>query len=187
VILIVAGVSGCGKSTVGALLAGQLGWQFADADSFHSEANVAKMRAGSPLTDADREPWLRSLGAWMDTEIAAGRSAVLACSVLKRAYRDSLLDGRPSALVVFLLVTREELDRRLLRRTGHFFPEKLLDSQLDALELPDPDERVLTVLEEGGAADTVAEIIARLRLDGRPSPADAPVPRGPVTGLNLSE
>jgi len=168
VILIVAGVSGCGKSTVGALLAGQLGWQFADADAFHPEANVAKMRAGIPLDDADREPWLRSVAAWMDAEIAEGRSAVLACSVLKRAYRDLLLNQRPSASAVFLVVPREELDRRLLTRTGHFFPEKLLDSQLQAVEPPAPDERVLTVVEKGDAADTAAEIIAALWPEGAP-------------------
>jgi gluconokinase len=168
VILIVAGVSGCGKSTVGALLAGQLGWEFADADSFHPEANVAKMHAGIPLTDADREPWLRLVAAWMDTEIAAGRSAVLACSVLKRAYRDLLLDGRPDAVAVFLNVPREELDRRLLTRTGHFFPEKLLDSQLETLEPPAPDERVITVIEDGDAADTAAKIMAELWPHGAP-------------------
>lgn len=167
-ILIVAGVSGCGKSTVGALLAGQLGWHFADADSFHPDVNVAKMHAGLALTDADREPWLRLIGAWMDTEMAAGRSAVLACSVLKRAYRDLLLDGRPEAVVVFLMVPREELDRRLLTRTGHFFPEKLLESQLDALEPPASDERVLTIVEDGDAADTAGKIITALWPSGVP-------------------
>ena len=114
-ILIVAGVSGCGKSTVGALLAGRLHWRFADADTFHTEANIAKMRAGIPLDDADRGPWLQALAAWMDEEIAAGESAVLACSALKRAYRDVLLDGRPGATMVFLEVPRDELDRRLRR------------------------------------------------------------------------
>jgi gluconokinase len=164
VIVIVAGVSGCGKTTVGALLAGQFGWEFADADDFHPEANVAKMRAGTPLTDADREPWLRSVGRWMDTEIAAGRSAVLACSALKRAYRDLLLDGRPAAVMAFLTVSREELDRRLLARTGHFFPEKLLDSQLAALEPPQPDERVVTVQAENSPVRTAANVAAALSL-----------------------
>ena len=164
VIVIVAGVSGCGKTTVGALLAGQLGWEFADADDFHPEANVAKMRAGIPLTDADREPWLRSVGRWMDAETAMGRSAVVACSALKRAYRDLLLDGRPSAVMAFLMVSREELDRRLLARTGHFFPEKLLDSQLATLEPPQPDERVVTVTAETSPVRTAAKVIAALSL-----------------------
>ena len=94
-ILIVAGVSGSGKTTVGAMLAGRLGWRFADADDFHPAANVEKMRAGIPLTDADRWPWLRAIDAWMDERIAAGESAVLGCSALKRSYRDVLLGGRP--------------------------------------------------------------------------------------------
>jgi len=164
VIVIVAGVSGCGKTTVGALLAGQLGWEFADADDFHPEVNVAKMRAGIPLTDADREPWLRSVGRWMDGEITAGRSAVLACSALKRSYRDLLLDGRPSAVMAFLMVSRDELDRRLLARTGHFFPEKLLDSQLATLEPPQPDERVVTVQAENTPVKTAANVTAALSL-----------------------
>jgi gluconokinase len=126
VILIVAGVSGCGKTTVGALLAGRLRWQFADADTFHPEANIDKMRAGIPLTDEDRQPWLRAVQDWIDARIAEGQSAVITCSALKRAYRAELLDGRPSATMVFLIVSREVLDRRLLTRPGHFFPEKLL-------------------------------------------------------------
>jgi gluconokinase len=164
VILIVAGVSGCGKTTVGALLAGQLNWEFADADDFHPEANVAKMRAGIPLTDADREPWLRSVGRWMDSEIAVGRSAVVACSALKRAYRDLLLTGRPAAVMAFLMVSREELDRRLLARTGHFFPEKLLDSQLTTLEPPQPGERVLTIQAESNPVRTAAKVIEAFSL-----------------------
>ncbi len=137
-ILIVAGVAGSGKTTVGALLAAQLGWRLADADSFHSEASIAKMRAGIPLTDADREPWLHKITGWMDERIAAGQSAVVSCSALKRAYRDELLAGRPAATMVFLQVSRKELERRLLTRPDHFFPEKLLDSQLAALEPPAP-------------------------------------------------
>src|SRR5580658_3511458 len=101
-ILIVAGVSGSGKTTVGALLAGRLGWRFADADAFHTAAAIAKMRAGIPLTDEDRWPWLRAIGAWMDERIAHGESAVITCSALKRAYRDALLAGRPEARMIFM-------------------------------------------------------------------------------------
>ena len=101
-ILIVAGVSGSGKTTMGAMLAGRLGWPFADADDFHPAANVEKMRAGIPLTDEDRWPWLRAIAAWMDERIAAGESAVLGCSALKRSYRDMLLGGRPEAQMIFL-------------------------------------------------------------------------------------
>jgi len=156
VILIVAGVAGSGKTSVGALLAGRLRWRFADADTFHPEANVAKMRAGIPLTDEDRAPWLRAIGDWMDARIAAGRSAVVTCSALKRAYRDQLLSGHE-----------------------HFFPEKLLDSQLAALEPPERDERVYTVLAEGEPAQTVATIIGLLWPDGEPGPEGPPVSGAP--------
>jgi gluconokinase len=175
VILIVAGVAGSGKTTVGALLAGRLRWRFADADTFHPEANVTKMRAGIPLTDADREPWLRAITDWMDARIAAGQSAVVTCSALKRVYRDRLLVGRPAATMVFLLVRREVLEQRLLARPGHFFPEKLLDSQLAALEPPAPDERVQDVLAEGDSAQTAAKVIATLWPYGEPNPGGEPV------------
>jgi gluconokinase len=176
VILIVAGVSGCGKTTVGGMLAGRLRWRFADADTFHPEANVAKMRAGIPLTDADREPWLQTITDWMDDMIASGQSAVVTCSALKRAYRDLLLDGRPSATMVFLMVSPDVLDRRLTARDNHFFPEKLLASQLATLEPPAPDERVETVLAEGDPAQTAAKIIAALWPYGEPNAEGAPVP-----------
>lgn len=177
VILIVAGVAGSGKTTVGALLAGRLRWRFADADTFHPEANVAKMRAGIPLTDADREPWLHTIVGWMDERIAAGESAVITCSALKRVYRDDLLSGRPVATMIFLQVSREVLEKRLLSRPNHFFTEKLLDSQLTALEPPAPhEERVQTVLAEGDSAQTAAKIIATLWPYGEPDPERSPVP-----------
>jgi gluconokinase len=179
VILIVGGVSGSGKSTVGAMLAGTLHWRFADADSFHPEANVAKMHAGIPLTDADRGPWLDIIGGWMDERIAAGESAVVTCSALKRAYRDRLLVGRPAATMILLLVDRDELRRRLVRRHKHFFPEELLDSQLDTLELPGPDEQVKTVLAESDPATTVAQIIAAVWPQGAPAHR-FPEPTGPA-------
>jgi gluconokinase len=177
VILIVAGVAGSGKTTVGALLAGRLRWRFADADTFHSEANVAKMRAGIPLTDEDRGPWLRAVTEWIDGRIAEGQSGVITCSALKVAYRQELLDGRPTATMVFLMVSRESLDRRLTTRPGHFFSERLLDSQLAALEPPTPDEqRVLTVLAEGDAPQTAAKAIATLWPYGEADQGGAPVP-----------
>lgn len=175
-ILIVAGVAGSGKTTVGALLAGRLRWRFADADSFHPEANVAKMRAGIPLTDADREPWLQAITDWMDERIAANQSAVITCSALKRAYRDRLLAGRPAATMVFLQVSKEVLEKRLTSRPGHFFTEKLLDSQLSALEPPEPGERVQTVIAEGDAAQTAAKVIATLWPYGEPNPEGVSVP-----------
>ena len=159
-IVIVAGVSGSGKTTVGALLAGRLGWRFADGDDLHPAANVAKMRAGIPLTDTDRRPWLRAIAVWMDECIGRGEDAVVACSALRRRSRDLLLDGRPAARMVFLAVDQEVLARRLAARHGHFFPEKLLSSQFDALEPPAPDERVLTVVPADTPAATVDSIIA---------------------------
>jgi gluconokinase len=170
VIVIVAGVAGSGKTTVGALLAGRLRWRFADADTFHPAANIEKMREGVPLTDADRKPWLNTITGWMDERIAAGQSAVVTCSALKRAYRDELLTGRPAATMVFLQVSRAVLEQRLMSRPGHFFPGKLLDSQLAAFEPPGPDERVHTVLAEGDAAQTAAKVIAALWPCGEPDP-----------------
>jgi gluconokinase len=161
-IVIVAGVSGSGKTTVGAMLAGRLSWPFADADDLHPVANVAKMRAGIPLTDEDRLPWLRAIAAWMDQQIARNEPGVITCSALKRSYRDELLGGRPAAQMVFLAVDRQVLAARLAARHGHFFPQELLSSQFDALEPPQPDERVISVTPGPDAAATVAEIIAVL-------------------------
>jgi gluconokinase len=177
VILIVAGVAGSGKTTVGALIAGRLRWRFADADTFHPDANVAKMRSGVPLTDADREPWLHAVTDWMDDRIAEGQSGVITCSALKRKYREQLLDGRPAAMMIFLLVSKEALDRRLTTRPGHFFPEKLLNSQLATLEPPTPDEkRVVPVLAEGDAPQTAAKTIATLWPYGESDQGGSPVP-----------
>jgi len=162
-IVIVAGVSGSGKTTVGAMLAGRLNWPFADADEFHPAANVAKMHAGVPLTDEDRRPWLRAIAAWLDERVAAGESAVITCSALKRSYRELLLDGRPSAWLVFLSVDPDRLRRRLAIRHGHFFPRQLLDSQLETVEIPTPEEEhVIVIAEKDGPAQTVAQIVSLL-------------------------
>jgi len=158
----VAGVSGSGKTTVGAMLAGRLGWRFADADEFHPAANIEKMRAGTPLTDDDRWPWLRAIGAWMDERIARNESVVITCSALKRSYRDMLLRGRPQALMVFLAADRQVLARRLAARHGHFFPQQLLGTQFEDLEPPRPGEHVVTIVPAGDPGDTVASIIAVL-------------------------
>jgi gluconokinase len=172
-IVIVAGVSGSGKSTIGALLAGRLGWRFADADDFHPAANVAKMRDKLPLTDEDRRPWLRVIAAWMDERIAENESAVVTCSALKRSYRDLLLDGRPQVRMVFLAPSREVLARRLAVRHDHFFPEQLLGSQFADLEPPQPDERVLTVTPASTPEATADAIIAVLFPQGGDHEAQA--------------
>ena len=163
-IVVVAGVSGSGKSTVGVLLAGRLGWPFSDADALHPAANIAKMRAGHPLSDADRRPWLAAVGARMDEYAAAGESAVLTCSALKHSYREALLAGRPAARMVFLHVTREVLEARLRARHGHFFPAAMLDSQLADLESPQPGEHVLVLEATTSPDQAVDEIIRRLEL-----------------------
>ena len=165
-IVVVAGVAGSGKTTVGRLLAARLGWTFADGDSFHPAANVTKMRAGFPLTDADRMPWLAAIGSWMDDVIASGQSAVLACSALKRSYRDELLGGRAQAVLVFLVISQQQCQARLTERSGHFFHEPLLASQFAVLEPPGPDEdRVYPVeASDSPAPRLVTEIIRQLGL-----------------------
>jgi gluconokinase len=166
-IVIVAGVAGSGKTTVGKLLASRLGWIFADGDSFHPPANVAKMHAGTALTDADRWPWLRAIVAWMDERAAAGESAVVACSALKRSYREMLLSGTTPPRMVFLVIPHDADVARLTARHGHFFPERLLDSQFAALELPQPPEPVLLVPATGTPEQAVDEIMRDLGLSAR--------------------
>jgi carbohydrate kinase (thermoresistant glucokinase family) len=162
VIVIVAGVAGSGKTTVGRLLAARLDCEFEDGDLLHPAANVTKMHAGVPLTDADRWPWLRVVGDWMDQRISAGKSAVIACSALHRAYRDALLDGRPAARLAFLEISRAVATARLAGRHGHFFPARLLDSQFRDLEPPDPAEHLIIIDASQPADAMAAEIISRL-------------------------
>ncbi|HWE58592.1 MAG TPA: gluconokinase [Solirubrobacteraceae bacterium] len=158
--VVVMGVSGSGKTTIGRGLAGRLGWDFAEGDDLHPAANVAKMAAGEPLTDADRLPWLAQIAGWIDGEIEDGRHGVITCSALKRAYRDRL--RRPEVLFVYLSLPRSELERRMATRHGHFMPASLLDSQLAALEPPDPDESALRVEAGNDPARSVDLISARL-------------------------
>ena len=175
-ILIVGGVAGSGKTTVGTLVAGQLGWPFADADSFHPAANIEKMRSGIPLTDEDRMPWLRAVTGWIDERIAAGQSAVITCSALKRSYRHLLLDGRPECVMALLEVDRDDLMKRVASRPGHFFPEELVQSQLDTLEQPSSGDEpnVHVIHEDSGASRTAAKIIDTLWPDGSPPRTLAP-------------
>jgi carbohydrate kinase (thermoresistant glucokinase family) len=163
-IVMVAGISGSGKTTVGELLASRLGWEFADGDTFHPAANVAKMHAGVPLTDDDRWPWLQAIGTWIDEQDAAGRSAVVACSALKRSYRQRLLAGRPEIRMFFLVISHEADEARLTTRHGHFFPGKLLDSQFAALEMPEPSEGVALIPATGTPEQAVDEILRDLKL-----------------------
>jgi gluconokinase len=166
-IVVLGGVSGSGKSVVGAVLAARLAWAFEDSDALHSPAEIAKMRSGVPLTDADRWPWLERLAAWMDLRISAGESAVLACSALKRSYRDYLYRGRPAVQIVILQTDPGTLAARLAGRRGHFFPARLLQSQLADLEMPGDTEPTLVVAAVRSPAETAGEIIRRLGLTAR--------------------
>jgi gluconokinase len=141
-ILIAMGVSGCGKTTIGELLAERLGCDFADADSFHSQANKDKMHKGIPLTDDDRWPWLKAIRASIVEKQTDGTTHVYACSALKRVYRDILRDGDKDVTFVYLKGTPELLRERIKTRKGHFFDPALLQSQLDTLEPPSADEAI---------------------------------------------
>ncbi|MFG3340319.1 gluconokinase [Glycomyces sp. NPDC048151] len=143
--LVVMGVSGSGKSTVARLLADRLGAPMAEADEFHPEANIAKMSAGVPLTDADREPWLLALRDWISEHDAAGRGSVVTCSALKRSYRDLLRGATARVRFVHLSGSREVIGERLSHRSGHFMPPSLLDSQFADLEPLGDNEDGITV------------------------------------------
>lgn len=143
--LVVMGVAGSGKSTVARLLADRLGWPMAEADEFHPEANIAKMESGTPLTDGDREPWLRSLRDWISEQDTAGRSTVITCSALKRSYRDLLRGATARVRFVHLSGTREVIGERMAARSGHFMPRTLLDSQFADLQPLGADEDGITV------------------------------------------
>lgn len=159
--IVVMGVSGSGKSTVMHALAERLGWPCAEADDFHSPANVEKMRSGHPLTDEDRRPWLAAIAAWIGEQEAAGRDAIVTCSALRRAYRDALRAGHPSVWFAHLAEPEMVLAERLRRRTGHYMPPSLLASQLATLEPLQPDEPGATITA-AGIDETVEEILSRL-------------------------
>ena len=162
-IVIVFGVSGAGKTTIGKLLAEQLGWQFYEADDFHPRANIEKMRGGRPLTDQDRLPWLERLREQIKRSITAKENAVLACSALKRAYRDRL---RVSDDVTFVFLRGDYafVAEQLRHRRGHFMNPELLQSQFADLEQPGPDEDVLTSELGRTPQELVEEIKTKLRL-----------------------
>ncbi len=161
-VLVVMGVSGSGKSTVAGLLATRLGWDLAEGDDFHPEANVRKMASGHPLTDEDRWPWLRRVGEWITEHTDAGRPGIVTCSALKRSYRD-LLRGEH---VVFVHLTGDpqQIATRIAARHGHYMPASLLHSQIADLEPPGPDERSIDVDVAGTPSEIAAEVIARLGL-----------------------
>lgn len=169
-IVVVMGVSGSGKSTVGAELARRLGWRFVDGDDFHSPEHVARMHAGIALDDAARAPWLAAVAGWIRERLSAGETGVVACSALRRAYRDTLAAKNADVRFAYLKGDKAMLAARIAGRHGHFMPASLLDSQFATLEEPEPDEAAVEV----GIADrpeTIAAEIAR-RL-GLPATEDA--------------
>jgi carbohydrate kinase (thermoresistant glucokinase family) len=163
-VVVVMGVSGSGKTTVAAMLAQRLHWIYEDADWFHPQSNVEKMHAGKPLTDEDRWPWLHGIAAWIDATRHAGNHGVMACSALKRAYRDILIDARPDVRLVFLKGEKGLIARRIAAREGHFMPPTLLESQFATLEEPEPDERPIIVSIAPHPREIVTNIIAELGL-----------------------
>jgi carbohydrate kinase (thermoresistant glucokinase family) len=161
-ILVVMGVSSSGKTTVAVMLADALGVDFLEGDELHPGSNVEKMKSGTPLTDADRLPWLEAIAHRIDAWRARGEAGVVTCSALKRAYRDILIGDRPEVRLVYLKGSRELIHQRMAARKKHFMPLDLLDSQFAALEEPGADERPIVVDVAGSPAEIVAEIIRQL-------------------------
>ncbi len=162
--LIVMGVSGSGKSTIGEKLAERLAWRFEDGDRFHPPGNVAKMSAGQPLTDEDRRPWLQAIADEIDRVCKTGERAVIACSALKRAYREILVHGRDDVRIVYLDGARDLIASRLAARKGHFMPPGLLASQFKTLEPPAANENPVTVSIDAGVEAIVDDIVRQLGL-----------------------
>lgn len=162
------GVSGCGKSTVGAILARRLGWPFEEGDALHPHENIEKLAAGHPLTDADRWPWLAKVADWVDARLDAGENGLVTCSALKRSYRD-LINRRGTGLsFVFLAGPKETIAARLASRHGHFMRASLLDSQFADLEEPAADEPAIRVDIGPPAAEVAEQIMEDLALASGP-------------------
>ncbi len=160
--IVVMGVAGSGKTSVGNALAERLGWQFRDADTFHPPANISKMSAGTPLSDDDRWPWLDAIATWIGAARAGASPVIVSCSALKRAYRARLMAGRAGVRLVYLKGDRAVIGARMAARRDHFMPAALLDSQFATLEEPAADEGALVVAIDGDVCAIVSEICLRL-------------------------
>jgi gluconokinase len=163
-VIVVMGVSSSGKTTIGARLAKLLDWPFRDADSFHPAANIEKMRAGIPLEDGDRWPWLDAIAHWIDQQLSKGQSAIVSCSALKRSYRQRLIGDRRNVRLVFLKGSFELIKKRMQQRRGHFMPLSLLHSQFQVLEEPEADEHAITVSISAPPQRVARRIISALGL-----------------------
>jgi gluconokinase len=164
--IVVMGVAGSGKTTIGEKLAERLGWAYEDGDKFHPKSNVEKMSAGHALTDEDRWPWLRAIAGEIDRVCNEDSHVVIACSALKRSYRDVLVHGRSDVRIVYLDGTQELIGRRLKARKGHFMPPTLLDSQFKTLEPPGADERPITVSIDASVEAIVDDVMRKLANPG---------------------
>jgi len=164
-VLVVMGVSGCGKSTIASMLAHRLHWIYEDGDWLHPQSNIEKMHHGEPLNDEDRWPWLHAIADWIDATRRAGNHGVIACSALKRAYRDILIGDRRDVRIVYLKGDRDLIARRIATRSDHFMPAELLDSQFKTLEEPKADERPIVVSIAPHPREIVETIVQKLDID----------------------
>jgi gluconokinase len=163
--IVVMGVAGSGKTTIGEKLAERLGWRYEDGDRFHPKANVEKMSAGRPLSDEDRWPWLQAIADEIDRICKRNGHVVIGCSALKRSYRDVLVHGRDDVRIVYLDGTQVVIARRLKARKGHFMPPTLLESQFNTLQPPGADEHPVTVSIDASVEAVVDNILRKLGCD----------------------
>ncbi len=163
-ILVVMGVSGVGKTVIARAVADRLGWTFQEGDAMHPQANIRKMSAGEPLTDADRQPWLETVAAWIDWQLAANACGVMTCSALKRAYRERIVGGRSGVRLVYLEASEPVIAARLAARSGHFMPPGLLASQLETLEEPTAEEYPIIIDASLPVNAIVDDVLAHLEL-----------------------
>jgi carbohydrate kinase (thermoresistant glucokinase family) len=161
-VLVLMGVSGSGKSTVALELQRVLGWKFQEGDDLHPPANVQKMRAGRPLNDADRLPWLQAVARWIDERLAAAEPGIITCSNLKRAYREITIGSRPGVRLIYLKGDEQLIHDRIVQRRHRYMPPSLLRSQMETLEEPGPDERPVVVTIREAISETVFQILRGL-------------------------
>ena len=161
-ILAIMGGSGSGKTTVAQELQRILGWPFQEGDDLHPEANVEKMRSGSPLDDRNRLPWLQAVANWIDRQLAADQPGIITCSNLKRAHREITIGARAGVTLVYLKGAESVIHQRIVSRQHRYMPPSLLKSQFETLEEPGEDEHPVTVIVHGTIAETVSELLTRL-------------------------